>query len=583
MKKILLVAIFVGLAVMSSVQVLAQIASCGCSCGKVLPPPCSDDACKRACSSTIPLSSGSSSDPAAGRADSSSLDRDLLNAAFNGDTAKIQDLLDKGANIEARSRDGSTALIAAAGNGKAEAVKLLLDKCASIEARDNDGETALFSAARYAKPEVVKLLLDNGANIETKNNSSFGALNFPDYNRKEEERHLRECPNDPDYLCGGVPTSTRKQNLANDTQVVQLLQQAQQRGFPRGSARQCAADLAADFGQALSELRLDPSNDVKRKKVVELAAGLSTLPPIPEQARQPFLQASALIKQSSSPQQLREPINLLRTAVLFAPWWGNAYYNLSRALELSGEYDEALKQLNYYLELKPSEAEARDARDKFSVIQKEKEASAQKTQQNESMLAVKYVSGGATRLRWADAPAWWKPEGRYGVMTLYTYWLPEEDPFQANVFRMPNGRILVIMLNAQTNNGAYSGDQIAVWDETEKSCHQGWSRFMFGAQDSFDACGFHYGVIVTNPPNATVTVKYPATGASVTVPLALLYRGRALRASGLVADKAGEVYQGGVDVKILHFDVSVVNAALDPNVNAMGLTPTSVTLYQEKK
>ncbi|HET6420732.1 MAG TPA: hypothetical protein VFG19_11280, partial [Geobacteraceae bacterium] len=27
----------------------ADVAGCGCYCGAVLPPPCSDEACKRAC------------------------------------------------------------------------------------------------------------------------------------------------------------------------------------------------------------------------------------------------------------------------------------------------------------------------------------------------------------------------------------------------------------------------------------------------------------------------------------------------------------------------------------------------------
>jgi hypothetical protein len=34
-------------------------------------------------------------------------------------------------------------------------------------------------------------------------------------------------------------------------------------------------------------------------------------------------------------------------------------------------------------------------------------------------------------------------------------------------------------------------------------------------------------------------------------------------------------------VYVLHFDRSMVNAAEDPNVNAMGLTPTTVTPYKK--
>jgi hypothetical protein len=147
---------------------------------------------------------------------------------------------------------------------------------------------------------------------------------------------------------------------------------------------------------------------------------------------------------------------------------------------------------------------------------------------------------------------------------------------------MPNNRILVITLNAQSNNGTYSGDQIAVADITEESCRgrgvEGQSGFTFGAQGSAEPCGVPYDISVTNPPNATVTVNYPATGARVTIPVALLYRARALKGAW-----DGMVYQGGREVKVLHFDSSVVNAARDPNANAMGLTPISVIPYQGNK
>jgi tetratricopeptide (TPR) repeat protein len=64
--------------------------------------------------------------------------------------------------------------------------------------------------------------------------------------------------------------------------------------------------------------------------------------------------------------------------VNIAPWWGEAYYNLSRALEVTGQYDLAVKNLNYYLELSPPEAEARAARAHLSEIQTEQETAARK-------------------------------------------------------------------------------------------------------------------------------------------------------------------------------------------------------------
>ena len=459
----------------------------------------------------------------------------LINAAWAGHDDVINLLLEKGANIEAKEIDdpfiGDTALIRASEEGHAEMVRFLLEKGANIEARNKDGYTALMVAAEYGKPEVVKVLLEKGANLEAKHHEGpFGhtALQFAVIQREFE--------------------------------IVRLLQQA------------IAQDPRTNLAESLDEFQQVPSDDAKREKVIHLAAALPTFPPIPQEARQLGLQASALMKQTSALEELWKPIELLRNALVIAPWWGNAYYDLSRALELSGKYDDAVKQLNYYLELKPSETDAQQTRAHITVIDAEKEAAAGKKQQDESVLAVRYVAGGATRLRYRDAPAWWQHSG--GIDTLYTYTVPGEAPYYINVFRMPNSHFLVISLIAQSNNGMYAGDQIGVYDITDSSCIEG-NDFAFAAQDYATACGGRYYVKVSDQPNATVTVTYPATDASVTLPVALLYRGRALKGQDWPHGD-GKVHQGGARAMVLHFDDSVVKAAEDPTVNAAGLTPATV-------
>ncbi len=103
------------------------------------------------------------SHPAASQAGSNSLNDQLLLAAEDGDTAAVQQLLDKGANIEATDKLGRTALIKAAIVGKTEVIKLLLDKGANIEAKDQDGTTALGWAKVFAWDETAKLLREHGA------------------------------------------------------------------------------------------------------------------------------------------------------------------------------------------------------------------------------------------------------------------------------------------------------------------------------------------------------------------------------------------------------------------------------------
>ena len=67
-------------------------------------------------------------------------------AALNGQTEAVKLLLEKGANIHNRHKDGSTALHSAAFLGHIDTVKLLLEKGADINARKPDGVTPLAAA-----------------------------------------------------------------------------------------------------------------------------------------------------------------------------------------------------------------------------------------------------------------------------------------------------------------------------------------------------------------------------------------------------------------------------------------------------
>src|ERR1035441_5142575 len=67
---------------------------------------------------------------------------ELLDAAAKGATAKVEQLLAKGASLEAKDKNGRTALMLAAQHGHAETVRVLLEKGASADDRDARGYTA---------------------------------------------------------------------------------------------------------------------------------------------------------------------------------------------------------------------------------------------------------------------------------------------------------------------------------------------------------------------------------------------------------------------------------------------------------
>ena len=89
---------------------------------------------------------------------------ELLDAAAKGLTAKVGELLAKGASLGAKDKNGRTALMLAAQHGHAETVRALLEKGASADDRDARGDTAyglaMFSPAgvRTGIDEVLTVL-----------------------------------------------------------------------------------------------------------------------------------------------------------------------------------------------------------------------------------------------------------------------------------------------------------------------------------------------------------------------------------------------------------------------------------------
>src|SRR6185295_9897242 len=85
-------------------------------------------------------------------------------AARKGDTAAVKALLDKGVNVNAKTRYGATALSYACDRANVELVKLLVERGADVNAKDTFyGEVPLGWALGKGNVEIVKLLLDKGA------------------------------------------------------------------------------------------------------------------------------------------------------------------------------------------------------------------------------------------------------------------------------------------------------------------------------------------------------------------------------------------------------------------------------------
>ncbi len=94
------------------------------------------------------------------------------------DLAKVRLLLDKGADVNARTKQGFSPLfIAAAHDGNVDVIRLLLERGADAKAPSPAGATgALMMSARANDTASAKLLLENGALAKAKGLAGFTAL-----------------------------------------------------------------------------------------------------------------------------------------------------------------------------------------------------------------------------------------------------------------------------------------------------------------------------------------------------------------------------------------------------------------------
>jgi ankyrin repeat protein len=94
------------------------------------------------------------------------LDTLLLTAAEKGDAVAIKNLIEKGAKIEARDKEGRTPIMLAAKGGFADAVITLVTNGAEVDAMSSTKRTAIYCAAFGGKTKIVEYLISKGAQVD---------------------------------------------------------------------------------------------------------------------------------------------------------------------------------------------------------------------------------------------------------------------------------------------------------------------------------------------------------------------------------------------------------------------------------
>jgi len=104
--------------------------------------------------------------------------KSLDSSAALGDVEAVRSALKKGADVNARSKYGSTSLHYASNNGYENIVRLLLENRADVSLKSRGGLTALHYAALGGYKNIAQLLLKNGADINEKSYQGYTPLHF---------------------------------------------------------------------------------------------------------------------------------------------------------------------------------------------------------------------------------------------------------------------------------------------------------------------------------------------------------------------------------------------------------------------
>jgi hypothetical protein len=133
------------------------------------------------------------------------------------------------------------------------------------------------------------------------------------------------------------------------------------------------------LNQYIADLQKNPDDNALREKVIRLVQEMTPAPVLPEDAQKHLDRGVAAIEGAKSEEDFKDACTEFTEVLTIAPWFGRGYRPLAVAQDKSGQYDAALKNLEFYLLSQPSSEDVAWAKSLINKIEYRKEKAAKET------------------------------------------------------------------------------------------------------------------------------------------------------------------------------------------------------------
>lgn len=134
-----------------------------------------------------------------------------------------------------------------------------------------------------------------------------------------------------------------------------------------------SAQSHSELQSLVQQLQSNPSDTALRERIITMARELKPPPAVPEEARRHFVKGTTIAKAATDAAGQALAVKSFEEALKLAPWWGDAWYNLAIAQELTGQLDAARTSLKLYILTGPEGDEARKAQDRIYALEAKQE------------------------------------------------------------------------------------------------------------------------------------------------------------------------------------------------------------------